>query len=115
MIYVVLPAYNEEDALVPLITKIDAVMRAMDAEYQVVAVNDGSRDRTGEILATLEREYPIHVITHVRNRGLGETIRDGFEYVADTATRQDILVRMDCDDTHDPKYIVPMVEKLRSG
>ena len=115
MIYIVLPAYNEEDALEPLSEKIDQAMRLLGAEYQIVVGDDGSRDRTPEILRELVQRYPMHVITHKRNRGLGETIRDCFEYVADVGTRHDILVRMDCDDTHDPKYIIPMSEKLAAG
>jgi dolichol-phosphate mannosyltransferase len=115
MIYVLLPAYNEEDALEPLAAKIDDVMRGLDADYEIVVVNDGSRDRTAEILEQLSARYPIHVITHRINRGLGETARDGFEYIAETGQRCDVMVRMDCDDTHDPRYIVPMIKKLREG
>jgi len=115
MIYVVLPAYNEEDALHPMTTKIDAVMREMGAEYRIVVVDDGSRDRTSEILEELRTRYPIDVLTHKINRGLGETERDGFEYVAEIATRNDVIVRMDCDDTHEPSYIPGMVEMLRNG
>jgi dolichol-phosphate mannosyltransferase len=115
MIYVVLPAYNEEDALVPLTEKIDRVMREMGAQYRIVVVNDGSRDRTAEILEDLRTQYPLDVLTHKINRGLGETERDGFEYVAEIASRTDVIVRMDCDDTHEPKYIPAMVEKLREG
>ncbi len=115
MIYILLPAYNEEDALRPLAAKIDGTMRELGSQYQIVVVNDGSRDRTGEIALELSTSYPIHVITHRYNRGLGETIRDGLEYIADEATPDDIIVRMDCDDTHDPKYIPQMVERLRAG
>lgn len=115
MIYVLLPAYNEEDALRPLAEKIESVMRELDADYEIVVVNDGSRDDTAEILAELSGRYPIHVITHKLNRGLGETARDGFEYVAEVGQRGDVVVRMDCDDTHDPGYIIPMVARLREG
>ncbi|HEY7568541.1 MAG TPA: glycosyltransferase [Gemmatimonadaceae bacterium] len=115
MIFVLLPAYNEEDALEPLAEKIDAVMRRLDADYEIVVVNDGSRDRTAAICAELAGRYPLRIITHRINRGLGETARDGFEYIAEHGDRSDVVVRMDCDDTHDPGYIVPMVEKLREG
>lgn len=113
MIYVLLPAFNEEDALRPLVRKIDEVMRAIPAQYRVVVVDDGSRDATPRVLEELASRYPIDVITHRMNRGLGETERDGFEYVAGVATRQDVIVRMDCDDTHDPKFIPAMLERLR--
>lgn len=115
MIYVLLPAYNEEHALPALAEKIERVMKKMMMTYRIVVVDDGSRDRTSEIAAGLRQEYPLDVITHRYNRGLGETIRDGLEYIADMASPGDIVVRMDCDDTHDPAYIPVMVEKLKEG
>jgi dolichol-phosphate mannosyltransferase len=115
MIYILLPAYNEEFALEPLISKIEAVMRDMRSAYRVVVVNDGSRDDTKLILAELADRYAVDVITHKYNRGLGETARDGFEYIAEIASPRDIIVRMDCDDTHDPRYIPAMVSKLKEG
>lgn len=115
MIYVLLPAYNEEEAIEPLLSKVDAVMREMEATYQVVVVDDGSADDTGRILAEMNGRYPVHVITHPFNRGLGETARDGFEYVARVGSPDDFVVRMDCDDTHEPRYIPSMAEKLNEG
>lgn len=115
VLFILLPAYNEEDAIGPLCEKIHAVMSDAGIRYQIVAVNDGSRDRTGERLEDLAKRFPVHVITHRRNRGLGETIRDGMEYVADAGNQGDVVVRMDCDDTHEPRYILGMLEKLRAG
>lgn len=115
MIHIVLPAYNEEAALRPLLAKIDKTMKEHGWTYRVVVVDDGSEDRTGEILEELRTQYPLHVIVHRYNRGLGETIRDGFESVVDVAVPDDILVRMDCDDTHEPKHIADMVRKLNEG
>jgi dolichol-phosphate mannosyltransferase len=115
MIYILLPAYNEEQALRPMMEKIARVMADLRSPYRVVVVNDGSRDRTLEILRELAGHYPIDIIVHKYNRGLGETARDGFEYIAETAAPEDIVVRMDCDDTHEPTYIPAMVEKIRQG
>jgi dolichol-phosphate mannosyltransferase len=115
MIHILLPAYNEEDALRPMAEKIAAVMRQVGAAYRIVVVNDGSKDRTAEILRELAREYPIEAVTHKYNRGLGETARDGFEYVSETSAPEDVVIRMDCDDTHDPTYIPAMLAKLREG
>ena len=115
MIYILLPAYNEEDALRPLFDKVKRVMAEMGSEYRIVVVNDGSKDRTAAILNELSHEYPVDVITHKFNRGLGETARDGFEYVAEIAKPEDVVVRMDCDDTHDPAYIPTMMEKINAG
>lgn len=115
MIYILLPAYNEEDAIRPLSEKIGAAMEGLGADYKIVVVNDGSRDRTLDRCNELAMRYPMHIITHKLNRGLGETIRDGMEYIAEYGSRQDIVVRMDCDDTHDPRYILEMIEKLQQG
>jgi dolichol-phosphate mannosyltransferase len=115
MIYILLPAYNEEHALRPLMEKIERVMRDMHTGYRVVVVNDGSRDGTALVLNELSDRYPLHVIAQRYNRGLGETARDGFEYIAEVASPDDIIVRMDCDDTHHPKYIPAMVAKIREG
>src|SRR5262245_25650642 len=115
MIYVLLPAYNEEQALTPLAEKIDKVMTARGTAYRIIVVDDGSRDGTAHVLQELRAVYPIDVITHRYNRGLGETARDGFEHIAAVAAPQDIVVRMDCDDTHDPAYIPAMVGKLDEG
>src|SRR5687767_2356413 len=115
MIYILLPAYNEEHALPELAVKIDRVMKEMASAYLIVVVNDGSSDRTAEIASTLSQTYAIDVITHKYNRGLGETIRDGMEYIAEIAAPSDVIVRMDCDDTHDPAYIPAMMEKLKLG
>ena len=115
MIYVVLPAYNEEDAILTLLQKIDHEMKHQNLEYHVVVVNDGSKDQTGELIASIEGKFPVTVIRHKYNRGLGETIRDGFEYVAEVGSPEDILIRMDCDDTHEPKYMAGMIEKIDAG
>jgi dolichol-phosphate mannosyltransferase len=115
MIYVLLPAYNEEQALRPLAEKIDKVMTAQGTAYRIIVVDDGSRDGTAHVLQELLAAYPIDVITHRYNRGLGETARDGFEHVAAVAAPQDVVVRMDCDDTHDPAYIPAMVARLDEG
>lgn len=115
MIWILLPAYNEEKALPPLVQRIDESLRAAGLGHRVVVVDDGSKDRTGRVAAELAAKYPIDVVTHRYNRGLGETARDGFEYVAEHAQPEDVVVRMDCDDTHDPSYILEMLRKLDAG
>jgi dolichol-phosphate mannosyltransferase len=115
MIWIVLPAYNEEASIPSLLPKIDAAMRAQDAAYRLIVVNDGSTDRTGEILAEFAKSLPLQVFTHPINRGLGETERDGFEIAAASAGADDVIVRVEGDDTHDPKYIFRLIEKLGEG
>lgn len=115
MIIVLLPAYNEEASLPALIPQLRASLDAMGEPYRIVVCNDGSRDRTPQVLADLVRDYPIDVITHRINRGLGETSRDLFEHAASIAQPGDVIVRLDCDDTHEPQFIARLVGKLREG
>lgn len=115
MIYILLPAFNEEASLPALLPKVHEALTAWGQPYRVIVCNDGSRDRTGELLAEYAARYPIEVITHKLNRGLGETARDLFERAAEEAQDEDVIVRMDCDDTHEPEFIRSMVETLGTG
>jgi len=113
MIWILLPAYNEETDLPNLLVKIKEVLG--DKEYRLVVVNDGSTDSTGKILEGSKGDLNLVVLEHPINRGLGETERDGFEYIAWHAQRDDYLVRVEGDDTHEPKYLFSMIEKLNQG
>jgi dolichol-phosphate mannosyltransferase len=115
VIVVLLPAYNEEQSLPGLLPKIAAVLGAESVTYRVLVCNDGSRDRTGELLARYGRELPLEVIPHKINRGLGETARDLFERAAEICAPEDVIVRMDCDDTHEPEIIQRMIARLDEG
>jgi dolichol-phosphate mannosyltransferase len=115
MIWIVLPAYNEEQELPKLLPKLDAALKKSGQSYRMVVVDDGSADRTPDILAQFTATLPLAVITHPLNRGLGETERDGFEYVATHCAPDDVIVRVEGDDTHNPDYIFVLLEKLAAG
>ena len=113
--WILLPAYNEVESLPPLLPKIKAVFEETGQPYRIVVVEDGSSDGTYERLLELQETYPLDIVRHAINRGLGETERDGFEYIAEHGQRDDVLVRLDCDDTHEPAYIPSMLAKLQEG
>jgi dolichol-phosphate mannosyltransferase len=115
MIWIVLPAFNEEASLPKLLPALDATLRRHGESYRMVVVDDGSRDDTPEILREHAGRMPLDVITHPINRGLGETERDGFEFVAARCAPDDVVVRIEGDDTHDPEYIFSLIAKLREG
>ncbi len=117
MIYLLLPAYNEESSLPKLIPKVFASMEEMTEDFHLVVVNDGSYDSTGDILEDYQRQYgdKITVLKHKLNRGLGETERDGFEHIVDVADRDDVIIRVEGDDTHDPQYIRDLYNRLKEG
>lgn len=115
MITVLLPAYNEEKSLPVLLPKIDTFMKENGYDYRMIVVDDGSRDRTAEMLSEYSQSMPIETIRHKVNRGLGETSRDMFERAAEVCSDDDVIIRMDCDDTHEPEFIPSMLSKLDEG
>lgn len=114
-IFILLPAYNEEDSIPALLPRIRDAMEGGGYSYRVVLVDDGSRDDTAARAQAFADAMPIDILRHTINRGLGETIRDGIEHCVGAGGPGDIVVRMDCDDSQDPSYIDAMVQKIASG
>jgi dolichol-phosphate mannosyltransferase len=114
-VYIVLPAYNEEENIGPLLQRIDEAMREERLDYQVIMVDDGSRDRTIEVTRDYAQYMPIRVEQHKANRGLGATIRDGLQTASAVCGDQDIVVVMDADNTHTPGLIRSMVRLIKEG
>ena len=114
-VIVVLPIFNEEAALPSLLGKIKELEDGLEEEVVVVAVDDGSRDATPEIMGKYADEMEITCVTHAENQGLRRTMYDGYVAAARIALVDDIIVTMDADDTQDPKYIQGMIRKLDEG
>jgi dolichol-phosphate mannosyltransferase len=114
-VYVVLPVYNEEGRIESLLNHIDEAMEDAAIAYEIVLVDDGSRDGTGKIVRACATRMPIRVMQHEKNRGLGATIRDGLVAAVELAGDRDIIVTMDADDTHAPGLILRMVRMIAEG
>ena len=72
------PAYNEEANLASTVEKAIPVLKKVAEKYELLIVNDGSKDRTGEIAAKLAEKYSfVKVVTHHPNRGYGEALKSG--------------------------------------
>ena len=114
-VFVVLPAYNEEEGLGKLLEAIDQAMHDDGIGYEVLVVDDGSQDRTHQIAQGYEGQLPIHILRHEVNQGLGATVRDGLQYAADHCGDRDIVVAMDADNTHLPGLIRRMRRRIHEG
>jgi dolichol-phosphate mannosyltransferase len=112
---VILPAYNEEQNLELLLQRIRVALDPLDYSYEVVVVNDGSKDGTAEIARRLSESMPIQLENHQQNQGLGGTLRTGFLAALKHADPNDVLVCMDADNTQPPESIPQMVEMIRNG
>jgi dolichol-phosphate mannosyltransferase len=114
-IVAVLPAYNEEANIGKLLTRIDRSMANAGLDFEIVVVDDGSADRTREILDEYAATLPLRVYSHAQNQGLGAAIRDGLRIAAETAGENGIVITMDADETHSPGLIPRMVGLIHEG
>jgi dolichol-phosphate mannosyltransferase len=115
MIYILLPAYNEELTLPPLLDSIHFSMEENRIEYKIIVVNDGSSDGTAELVSNFRKKMPIELITHEKNKGFSEAVKTGLVRARDLMGERDIVITMDADNTHSPGLILHMVRKLREG
>ncbi len=99
----VLPVYNEEDAIAFTLDSLHETLGAAGCEYEIVAVNDGSSDRTGEILCS---RSDIKLIEHRQNRGYGAALKTGIRYA-----KYPLIVITDADGTY-PNEKIPELVRL---
>lgn len=101
------PAYNDAPSLPTLIGKTFDVLREFVDDYEVIVVNDGSWDKTAEVLESLRQQYAPHlrVITHERNRGYGGALRSGF-----AAATKEFVFYTDGDGQYDVSELPRLLE-----
>jgi glycosyltransferase involved in cell wall biosynthesis len=95
----VLPAYNEEAIIERTVRHVAGVLSGLVEDYEVIVANDGSRDRTGAILAELAQREPdlrLRVVSHERNCGYGAALASGFD-----AAHKDLIFLTDGDKQFD--------------
>ncbi|MBU1127245.1 glycosyltransferase family 2 protein, partial [Patescibacteria group bacterium] len=115
MIFIVLPAYNEEETIGPLCQRLKQVMKEDKLSYRVLVVNDGSKDNTAKIVARFRKKMPLEIIDHRKNLGLSEAIKSGLINASKKAKSGDVIVTMDSDNTHTPGLILRMIRMIREG
>jgi undecaprenyl-phosphate 4-deoxy-4-formamido-L-arabinose transferase len=111
-ISVVIPVYNEEAGLAKLFDRLYPALDALGLSYEVLFVNDGSRDRSAAILADQFRLRPdvTRVVLFNGNYGQHMAILAGFE-----ATRGEIVITLDADLQNPPEEIGNLIAKIREG
>ncbi len=114
-IYIGLPAFNEEIALPRLLARIEAFSKSSGLPVTSVLYNDGSTDATLPIAREWSARLPLVIVDGVVNKGLGAGLRALVNYGVANADDADVLVVMDCDDTHDPAQIATMLPLLADG
>jgi len=108
---VVIPAYNEEEAITETYNRLTAVMKSMDEPYELVFVNDGSRDRTAHIIAGFcEADASVRLVNLSRNFGHMPAISAGM-----ANTRGNGIFIIDADLQDPPEVFPEMAAKWREG
>jgi glycosyltransferase involved in cell wall biosynthesis len=106
---IVLPAYNEEANVVAAVEEVSQVARELKIDYEIILVNDGSRDRTGELArAELEPRIPnFRLVEHFPNRGYGGALKAGF-----AAAAKDLIVFIPADKQFKFREVDLLLAKL---
>lgn len=109
--YVMIPTYNEMENISLLIRKI---LDLKIKNLHVVVVDDNSPDGTWKIVQGISREKNnVHLLLRKKDRGRGYAGREGFAYCLKHGA--DVIVEMDADMSHDPRYIPEMLKELKNA
>lgn len=111
LLTVIVPVYNEEENLEYFVESVVEVMDREKYRYEIIFVNDGSTDRSAEILTSIAERMPQCKIIHFR-RNFGQTaaMMAGLDY-----SSGDVIIPIDADSQNDPEDIPRLLEKLNEG
>lgn len=105
---IVIPAYNEEKGIGPVLARLLAVMDGSGLTYEVVVVNDGSRDDTAGVTGRVAAEHErLTLLQHRHNRGYGAALKTGIRHA-----RYDLICITDADGTYPNERIPELVAQL---
>ena len=108
---IVLPAYNEEENVESAVEQVSAVAQQLGVDYEIILVNDGSTDRTGEIGYELMQRIPnFQLVEHYPNRGYGGSLKAGF-----AAATKDLVAFVPADNQFDFSEITRFLERINEA
>jgi len=108
---IVIPLFNEEASIVPLYVRLTQVLTGLDQPYEIIFVDDGSKDTTPQVLDQIyESDSRIKIVSLRRNFGQTAALKAGFD-----VARGEIVISMDGDLQHDPEEIPVFIAKLADG
>ena len=111
VISIVAPAYNEERNIAAFLAAIVPVLESLNESFEIIFVNDGSRDQTlGQLVAASSLDPRVKVVSLARNFGKDVALTAGLSHA-----RGQAVIPIDCDLQHPPELIPQMVAKWRDG
>ncbi|HUR95504.1 MAG TPA: glycosyltransferase family 2 protein [Gemmatimonadales bacterium] len=117
MIYVCIPSFDEAPTVGLLLWKIRQVFAAFPREYQLLVLDDGSADSTGEVLEPYARVLPLTVLRHAERKGYAASVEALLRSAVDLTDRpkRDTAILMHADFAHNPQTIPDLVRRIESG
>jgi glycosyltransferase involved in cell wall biosynthesis len=117
MIYVCIPSHNEAATIGLLLWKIRQVFAGFPREYQLLVLDDGSTDATGEVLQPYARVLPLTLVRHEKRQGYAASVQELFRTALELTDRpkRDAAILMHADFTHNPQVIPDLVRRIESG
>src|SRR6476661_5360689 len=108
---IVVPFYNEQENIPPLYMKLKEVMDSIGESYELIFIDDGSKDNSFKVLSDIyEHDRRVNLIRLRRNFGQTPALKAGFDFA-----RGDVIISMDGDLQHDPEEIPKFLEKIEEG
>jgi glycosyltransferase involved in cell wall biosynthesis len=108
---IVVPFYNEQENIPPLYMKITEVMDSIGESYELIFIDDGSRDNSFKVLSDIyEHDRRVNLVRLRRNFGQTPALKAGFDFA-----RGEVIISMDGDLQHDPEEIPRFLEKIEEG
>lgn len=111
-ISVVAPCFNEGENIRKNIKKINAYLAGKFDRYEIIVVNDGSRDNTGEELEKLREEMELKIINSAENRGKGSAVRDG---ILASSDENEVVMFLDSDIGIPIEELEKFIEEIKAG
>ena len=111
MISIIMPVFNEQEALPQLYRRVSEVMKCVNMPFELIFVNDGSTDKSLEIaLGLCQEDKNVKVLELSRNFGHQVALMAGLDYA-----KGDAVITMDADLQHPPELIPELIKKWREG
>lgn len=111
MLSIVIPIHNEEPAILPLYDRLTSVLETLNRQYEIIFVDDASKDRSFDLLANLvETDHHLKVLRLRRNFGQTAALAAGFD-----EAQGEIIISLDGDLQHDPEDIPLLLEMVDGG
>lgn len=108
-ILMIIPAYNEEKAILNTVNKIRNYNKDNKTNYDILVINDGSYDKTSEIC----KKNKIKVIDLIHNLGIGGAVQTGYRYAYEN--NYDIAIQYDGDGQHEVAYVKKIIQPILNG